>query len=86
MLYDYRMLSTMQRCFQRWRPLASLDEKDGYAFGKILMENTSKLFNVKKLIDCEKLGVEQWVIQQLLRPLLLWTFGIWILHGFINGG
>ena len=46
-LYDYRTLSSMHRCFQLWRPLEVLDESDGDAFGKMLMENTSGLFDVK---------------------------------------
>jgi len=47
-MYDYRVLSTMQRCIQRWRPLGMLDEEDGTAMGKILMENTSRLFNTRE--------------------------------------
>ena len=41
--YDFRVLSTMLRCFQLWRPLESLDENDGTAIGKMLIENTSRL-------------------------------------------
>jgi len=47
-LYDYRTLSTMQRVFQRSRQLNSLDERDGEVIGKMLMENTSGLFDVKE--------------------------------------
>ena len=47
-LYDFRTLATMQRCFQRWRPLSSLDRSDGTAMGTMLMENTSSLRNVKE--------------------------------------
>ena len=44
-LYDFRTLSTMQRCFQKWRPLESLDRSDGMVMGKMLMENSSRLHN-----------------------------------------
>ena len=47
-LYDFRTLSTMQRCFQLWLPLESLDERDGNVMGKMLTENTSKLRNVSE--------------------------------------
>ena len=44
-LYDFRTLSTMQRCFQKWRPLELLDKSDGVVMGKMLMENSSRLHN-----------------------------------------
>ena len=44
-LYDFRTLSTMQRCFQKWRPLESLDKSDGMVMGKMLMENSSRMHN-----------------------------------------
>ena len=44
-LYDFRTLSTMQRCFQKWRPLELLDKSDGVVMGKMLMENSSRLRN-----------------------------------------
>ena len=59
-LYDYRTLSQMQRCFQRWRPLALLDEKDGEAFGKMLMANTSKLFDVKERSEKSRREKLEW--------------------------
>ena len=61
-LYDYQTLSTMQRCFQRWRPLASLDERDGEAFGKMLMENTSKLFDVKERSEKSRREKFEWFV------------------------
>ena len=42
-LYDFRTLSKMQRTFQRWRPLSSLDEPDGVAMGKLFMERMISL-------------------------------------------
>ena len=44
-LYDFRTLSTMQKCFQKWRPLELLDKSDGMVMGKMLMENSSRLHN-----------------------------------------
>ena len=44
-LYDFRTLSTMQICFQKWRPLESLDRSDGMVMGKMLMEKSSRLHN-----------------------------------------
>ena len=44
-LYDFRTLSTMQRCFQKWRTLESLDKSDGMVMGKMLMENSRRLHN-----------------------------------------
>jgi len=61
-LYDYRTLSAMQRCFQRWRPLNSLDERDGDAFGKMLMENTSKLFDVKERSEKSRKEKLEWFV------------------------
>ena len=47
-MYDYRVLSTMQRCIQRWRPLGMLNQEEGTAMGKMLMENTTGLFNTRE--------------------------------------
>ena len=47
-LYDYRVLSTMRQNFQQWRPLSSLDQKDGVAMAMMLMDNTDGLRNVKE--------------------------------------
>jgi len=66
-LYDYRTLSSMQRCFQRWRPLASLDEKDGEVFGKMLMANTSKLFDVKERSEKSRKAKSEWYVVQAER-------------------
>ena len=46
--YSYRTLSSIQRCFQRWRPLALLEKIDGRAMGKMLTENASSLHNTKE--------------------------------------
>ena len=64
-LYDYRTLSTIQRCFQRWGPLASLDEKDREAFGKLLMENTSKLFDVKERSESSREEKLEWFFSEI---------------------
>ena len=47
-LYDYRALEALQMKFQHWRPLNSLCESDGTAMGRMLMDNTSGLFNTKE--------------------------------------
>ena len=46
--YDFRTLSTMQRCFQKWRPLELLDKSDGLVMGRMLMENSSRLYNTQE--------------------------------------
>ena len=41
--YDYRVLLTMHHVFLRSQPLVALDQQDGTAIGKVLMESSSGL-------------------------------------------
>ena len=58
-MYDFRVLSTMHMCFQRYLPLDVLNQQDGTVMGKILTTNSSGLRNArerrKKLLK-SKLG------------------------------
>ena len=58
--YDFRTLSTMQRCFQRWRPLELLDESDGMVMGKMLMENSSRLHNTHERSEKRRRETFKW--------------------------
>ena len=75
--YDYRTLSSMRRSFQRWHSLESLDEKGGDAMGKMLMENTSKLFDVKERSEKNRREKFEWFFSEFQSMKVLKTECPW---------
>jgi len=78
-LFEYRMLSSMQHDFQRWRSPESLDESDGKVIGEALMNKSTSLFDSKERTAKARRDRLRLVVHEYTGMKILLTKEPWLL-------